>query len=173
MATVLDRYPGAQRALFAKYHIGGCASCGFRPDETLGGVCDRNEGVDLQEAIAHIQESHTRDLARQVSPDTLKALLEDETAPSLLDLRTREEFENARIAEAELFSHDKLNEIMSRWPKDRAIVIYDHQGENGCMDAAAYLEGHGFENVRVLQGGIDRYAAEVDTSLPRYRLEIA
>ncbi|MGY8687846.1 MAG: rhodanese-like domain-containing protein, partial [Verrucomicrobiales bacterium] len=66
MSQVLDYYPGAQRALFAKYHIGGCASCGFRPDETLGGVCERNENIPVDEAMAHIAESHANDLARQV-----------------------------------------------------------------------------------------------------------
>jgi len=31
MKELLERFPGAQRALFQKYHIGGCASCGFAP----------------------------------------------------------------------------------------------------------------------------------------------
>ena len=29
MGEVLDVYPGARRALFKKYHIGGCSGCGF------------------------------------------------------------------------------------------------------------------------------------------------
>ena len=41
------------------------------------------------------------------------------------------------------------------------------------MDAAAYFQGHGFTNVKSLRGGIDAYSAEVDSSLPRYRLEHA
>ena len=173
MGEVLDHYPGAQRALFAKYHIGGCASCGFRPEETLGGVCERNDNIPVAQAIAHIAESHARDLARQIQPVDLKTAIDATEPPALLDLRTREEFENAKITGAELFSHDKLQDIMGSWPKDRAIVIYDHLGESSCMDAAAYLEGHGFENVRTLRGGIDAFAQEADPSLPRYRLEIA
>jgi len=35
MSKVLEAFPGAQRALFRRYHIGGCSSCAFRPDETL------------------------------------------------------------------------------------------------------------------------------------------
>ena len=173
MAELLVHYPGAQRALFAKYHIGGCASCGFRPDETLGGVCERNENIPVSEAIDHIIESHDCDVARQVLPADLKTHLEDSDPPAVLDLRTREEHENAKITSAELFSHDKLQDIMASWPKDRAIVVYDHLGENGAMDAAAYLEGHGFTNIRTLRGGIDAYAKEADSNLPRYRLEIA
>lgn len=174
MQGILEAYPGAQRALFAKYHIGGCASCGFRPDETLGGVCERNENIPVDEAIAHIVESHIRDEARQMDSLELKERLQGrEEAPVLLDLRTREEFENGAIPSAERFSHDKLQEIMGSWPKDRFILVYDHRGESGCMDAAAFLEGHGFTRVRTLRGGIDAYAKEADPSLPRYRLEIA
>ena len=29
MGEVLEEFPGAQRALFRRYHIGGCSSCGF------------------------------------------------------------------------------------------------------------------------------------------------
>jgi hypothetical protein len=29
MSTVLENFPGAQRALFRRYHIGGCSSVGF------------------------------------------------------------------------------------------------------------------------------------------------
>ena len=39
------------------------------------------------------------------------------------------------------------------------------------MDAAAYFQGHGFENVKSLRGGIDAWSAEVDPTLPRYHLE--
>src|SRR5437016_3992269 len=42
MGEVLEAYPGAQRALFRKYHIGGCSSCAFSPAETLEQVCGRN-----------------------------------------------------------------------------------------------------------------------------------
>ena len=39
------------------------------------------------------------------------------------------------------------------------------------MDAAAYFQGHGFENVKSLRGGIDAWSVEVDPNLPRYHLE--
>ena len=51
MRELLEQFPGAQRAMFRKYHIGGCSSCGFSPEETLAGVCARNENVDVNEAI--------------------------------------------------------------------------------------------------------------------------
>ncbi|MGH7976221.1 MAG: rhodanese-like domain-containing protein, partial [Limisphaerales bacterium] len=58
MREVLENFPGAQRALFRKYHIGGCSSCGFQPTETLAEVCARNGNLDVTEVLAHIQSSH-------------------------------------------------------------------------------------------------------------------
>ena len=62
MRELLEQFPGAQRALFRKYHIGGCSSCGFSPDETLAGVCARNENLNVDEVIEHIITSHEADL---------------------------------------------------------------------------------------------------------------
>src|SRR5262245_29316493 len=38
MKQVTTVFPSAQRALFQKYHVGGCSSCGFQPTDTLGMV---------------------------------------------------------------------------------------------------------------------------------------
>ena len=35
MGDLMDAFPGARRALFARYHIGGCQSCGFSDTESL------------------------------------------------------------------------------------------------------------------------------------------
>ena len=61
MREILAACPGAQRALFRRYHIGGCANCGFSLDETLEEVCRRNAAIDPAEALAHIQTSHEQD----------------------------------------------------------------------------------------------------------------
>ena len=39
LRRVLEIFPGAQRVLFRRFHIGGCASCGFEPEETLEALC--------------------------------------------------------------------------------------------------------------------------------------
>jgi hypothetical protein len=54
MREVLEHFPGAQRARFRRYHIGGCSSCGFSPNETLAQVCTRNGNLDTAEVLAHI-----------------------------------------------------------------------------------------------------------------------
>ena len=73
MREVLEGFPGAQRALFRRYHIGGCSSCGFSPDETLAQVCARNGNLDAAEVLAHIQSSHEQDAKILISPRELSA----------------------------------------------------------------------------------------------------
>ncbi len=170
MAEVEAFAPGARRALFARYHIGGCQSCGFQPTETLAEVCARNEEIDVDEAIAHIESSHQHDLALQISPAELKTKL-DAGETKLIDLRTREEFEAVKIPGAQLFSQELQQEIFGTWEKGTGIVLYDHNGAKS-LDVSAFIIGHGFTQVHALAGGIDAYSQEVDPSLPRYRLEL-
>lgn len=168
MQELLTAFPGAQRALFRHYHIGGCASCGFRPDETLAEVCARNEGIDPGEVLEKIRESHEQDEKVFISPQEAAAAREKSGA-RFLDIRTREEHEAVRIEGAELFSQDLIQSLMSG-PKDTMIIIHDHTGTRS-LDAAAYFSGHGFENVRALRGGIDAWSQEIDPTLPRYTVE--
>ena len=68
MEEVLTAYPGARRALFRQYHIGGCSSCGFKMDETLGDICDRNNNLDVAAVLAEINSSHEADLKILIKP---------------------------------------------------------------------------------------------------------
>ena len=169
MARVLDFFPGAQRALFRRYHIGGCSSCAFQPDETLEQLCQRNGNLDAAGMIEHIQTSHEQDAKILLTPQELGALREQNPSLRLLDVRTREEHEAVRIEGSVLMSQTTMQEILSKWPRTEVLVIYDHIGKQA-LDAAAYYAGHGFANVRCLRGGIDAWAQEVDPKLPRYKL---
>ncbi|MBP6601818.1 MAG: rhodanese-like domain-containing protein [Verrucomicrobiales bacterium] len=170
MAEVLAQYPGAKRALFAQYHIGGCQSCSYSDTETLAQVCERNENLPVAEVIQHILTAHENDRSILLEPLALQIELQDTPPPRLLDLRTREEHEAVALPGSEMFSNDLLQTIFGTEPKDRSIVLYDHSGDRS-LDAAAYLIGHGFTNTRALRGGIDAYAAEADSSIARYKLE--
>ncbi len=170
MRDLLVQFPGAQRALFRKYHIGGCSSCGFSPDETLAGVCARNENLNIDEVIDHIISSHEADATMQIEPRELSDRIAGGEPVYLLDVRTREEWEAVKLADSHLFTQELLQEILTRESRTDLFVIYDHKGTRS-LDAAAFFQGHGFENVRSLRGGIDAWSAEVDSKLPRYHLE--
>jgi rhodanese-related sulfurtransferase len=169
MSAVLEVFPGAQRALFRRYHIGGCASCGFQPTETLAQVCARNGNLDVAEVLAHIQSSHEQDAKIFISATELAELRKQDATVRLLDVRSREEFEAVNIAGSQLMSQDVMRQIMSDGTNTRPLVIVDHQGKTA-LDAAAYFMGHGLQNVRVLRGGIDAWAQEVETEMRRYKL---
>jgi rhodanese-related sulfurtransferase len=171
MAEVLRAYPGAQRALFARYHIGGCSSCAFSPTETLADLCARNDGIPVAEVIQHVRESHSSDARLQISPKELAELREAEPSLKLLDVRTREEHEAVRLPGSLLMTQEVVQEAFATWDKNAPLVLYDHTGGRS-MDVAAYFIGHGFTNAKCLAGGIDAYSAEVNPALPRYKIEM-
>jgi len=169
MREVLDAFPGAQRALFRRYHIGGCSSCGFQPTETLGQVCERNGLKNVDEVLEYIKTSHEQDVKILIGPKELAELLKQDKSVRLVDVRSREEFEAVHIEGSVLMSQPMMQEIMAEGTNARPLVIIDHQGKQG-LDAAAYFVGHGLTNVRCLHGGIDAWSQEVDLKMRRYKL---
>ena len=170
MADVLAAFPGARRALFRKYHLGGCASCGFQPTETLGQLCERNGWLNVAEVIAHIQASHEQDRQLEITPCEVADRLARGEPVRLLDIRTREEWDAVRLDGAEFVNQELVQSLMGTAARDELLVFYDHSG-TASLDAAAYFAGHGFTRAKFLRGGIDAWAQEVDAKMPRYKLE--
>ena len=170
MGELIRACPGAQRALFRAYHIGGCASCGFGPSETLAEVCARNANLPVDDVIATILAAHEADGRMQISPIELAARMKQGERLPLIDVRSREEWDAVHLEGATFFTQELMQEILSTWPKGREFVFICHHGIRS-LDAAAFFVGHGFERVRSLAGGIDAWSAEVDQALPRYQLE--
>jgi rhodanese-related sulfurtransferase len=165
MQQVTTVFPSAQRALFQKYHVGGCSSCGFQPTDTLGTVA-MNHGIDINEAVEHIQRSQDMEKDLEITPRETVELLKAGKI-KLLDVRSPEEYAIANIAGSVLVDQSVAQEIMQTWAKDTAIVTMCHHGMRS-LDAAAYLRGHGFGNARSMSGGIDAWSLEIDSSIPRY-----
>lgn len=87
----------------------------------------------------------------------------------LLDVRTLEEWDTARIPGARLIPMqevpNRLAEI-EEW-RDREIVVHCHHGMRSAR-VKAFLAGKGFRVVRNLLGGIDAYSRDADPSIPTY-----
>jgi rhodanese-related sulfurtransferase len=165
MQQVTTVFPSAQRALFQKYHVGGCSSCGFQPTDTLSTVA-MNHGLDVNEVIGHIHRSNDMEKDLEITPRETAELLKQGKI-KLLDVRTPEEYAIASVPGSVLADQNLAQEIMQTWPKDTAIVTMCHHGMRS-LDAAAYLRGHGFENTKSMSGGIEAWALEIDSSVPRY-----
>ena len=170
MEEVLKTFPWAQRALFRHYHIGGCASCAFQPDETVETLCQRNENLDPNEVIGKIKECHDEDSKVLMTPRDVSNALQSDTPCRLVDIRTSEEWDAVKLDGAVHMSQESMQMILTQWPREDLLVIYDHTGRNS-LDAATYFQGQGFKNVRCLAGGIDAWSREVDNTVARYRLE--
>jgi len=166
MQEVLEAYPSAQRALFRKYHIGGCHSCGYEPTDVLETVANKHNITDLNEVLAFIEEAEQLDRRLQAAPADVANAMKSDAPPRLIDVRTRPEWEMASIKGAEVITEELSHEIMG-WPKQTPIVFVCHTGVRS-LDAASYFAGHGFTNVKSMTGGIDAWSQVVDTTVPRY-----
>ena len=172
MKQLQELMPGARRALFAKYHIGGCQSCGFDDSETIGEVCKRNEDLSVDDVLKHLSSSAEHDQKIQInSTDLKKELDQEDTDIKLLDIRSREEFEAVKIPGSEIMTADLQQEALGKWDKETRTIIIDHTGDRS-LDVAAFFIGHGLNRTVALAGGIDAYSKEVDPNIPRYRIEI-
>ncbi|MEI6713427.1 MAG: rhodanese-like domain-containing protein [Verrucomicrobiota bacterium] len=167
MGELVAKFPGAQRALFRGYHIGGCSSCGFQLEETLAQVCARNGGLVVSDVIGFLEQAQESDQLMEVSPAEADALVKAGKA-RMVDVRTREEFDAVHIEGSVPFSESLMSELPG-WDRSLEIIFVCHHGVRS-LDAAAYFAGHGMSNVRSLTGGIDAWSCEVDPSLPRYEL---
>jgi len=166
METMLEALPGARRALFARYHLGGCQSCAFSNRETLAGLCARS-GLEAGEVLGHLLESHRHDATMLMEPAEAKKQLAN---LRLIDIRTREEHEAVAIAGSDFFTQELQQQLFAGDPQTR-ILLYDHSGRD-VLDRVAWFRGHGLHETYGLRGGIDAWSREIDSSLPRYRIEI-
>lgn len=170
MGKITTEYPGARRALFAKYHIGGCSSCAYKDAESLLAVCERNE-IDVEEAIIYILSCHENDLDMLMSPTELKQKMDEGEEILLIDTRTREEHEAVKIEGSRLMTQEYQQEVFAKHDAEKLIVLYDHSGQSA-LDTCAWFIGHSMKNTRALRGGIDAWSQEVDSTVARYRLEM-
>ncbi len=84
----------------------------------------------------------------------------------VIDVRESWERPYGSIPGSKPFTSVLLNEITFQWPRVTPILTYCHFGVRS-LDAAATLSEKGFQNVWVLEGGIDAWA-QIDRSIRRY-----
>ena len=166
MEQVMEAAPAAQRALFQRYHVGGCSSCGFQPTDTLAQVAKDHNILDVKEMLETIVRAQDVDSRVQVEPTSVKAWIDAGEDFSFIDVRTPEEWEQARIAHAELLDYNESEKYMGL-PKDRKLVFSCHTGVRS-LDVASYFIGHGFTEVYSMRGGITAWSDEIDPTVPKY-----
>ena len=102
----------------------------------------------------------------EISPAEVAALMK-EGSVTLIDVRTPQEYEIARIGGCRLVDAALAKEIVDTWPKDAPIITVCHHGVRS-LDAAVYLRQQGFAQTRSMHGGINLWSMTIDPSIPQY-----
>lgn len=102
----------------------------------------------------------------QLSATELAAKLASGDPVRLIDVRTSQEWDTARIAQAEFLDDELLDQLFDL-PKDTVLVFQCHHGVRSQRAAEEFVR-RGFQHVYNLTGGIDAWSTEVDGSVPRY-----
>src|SRR5688572_24608571 len=117
MGQILETLPGARRAIFARYHLGGCQSCAFSNEETLAELCARSE-IPADEVLEHLLASHVHDSKMWMDPLVAQQEISN---LRLIDLRTREEHEAAVIPGSEFFTQELQQQLFAGDPATRIL----------------------------------------------------
>ena len=102
----------------------------------------------------------------EITVESLKQMLDADDAFELIDVRTPDEFEQARIEGARLLDQEVYDQILTL-PRDTRLVFLCHHGPRG-ENAAKQFMAEGFSDVHNVVGGIDAWSLEIDPETPRY-----
>jgi rhodanese-related sulfurtransferase len=120
------------------------------------------EGLMNQNALTgekHAEES-------EITVHELKRRLDIGSPIHLLDVREPHEYKICNLG-GQLIPLRQLGERKVELDADKETVVYCHHGVRS-QAAVTFLQRAGFRNVKNLVGGIDAWARNVDTKMPRY-----
>ena len=104
---------------------------------------------------------------RHFSPQELKDHLAQGAEPVLLDVREPWEFDYCRIEGSALIPMGQIHLQLDDIDPAAEVVVICHHGIRS-RQVAYYLETQGFEDVINLEGGVERWAQEVEPTMRRY-----
>ena len=104
----------------------------------------------------------------EITAEELKNLRQANAPLVLLDVREPWEYASAKIDGSR---HIPMGDIPARYNQeldpDDHIVVLCHHGVRS-LNVTAWLRQQGFDRVQSLRGGVDRWAREIDPSVPLY-----
>ena len=103
----------------------------------------------------------------EITPQDLKARLDRNDRPVLLDVRDDWETKLCRLDNAVHISMEELEFRTDELNPADDIVVYCHHGVRSAA-VADYLRRLGFTRVRNLSGGLDAWARAVEPAMRRY-----
>ena len=103
----------------------------------------------------------------EIDPSQASEYLSAHSECVLLDVREPDEHAYSRINESLHIPLAKLSERLDSLDANRPILVYCHHGIRS-LAAVRLLKAKGFPKTSSIIGGIERWAIEIDSSLPRY-----
>ena len=127
------------------------------------------ELIDYEEfcgvpANDHVADDSESDFDLQITPAEFEKIRDEVT---LIDVRDPHEYEISRIEGSTLIPLGDLPSRMHELDSSEEIVLQCKSGQRS-MQALHILQNAGFRKLRNLQGGINGYARQVDSSIPTY-----
>ena len=105
-------------------------------------------------------------MIQDLTPQEFRDFVADDEV-TLVDVREKWEFDICQIKGAILIPMGEITENYVNLNKDKKIALYCHSGIRS-MHVADFLLSKGFQSLANLQGGIDAWAQEIDTTVERY-----
>jgi rhodanese-related sulfurtransferase len=103
----------------------------------------------------------------EIAPREVKELLARDHRVLFVDVREQWEYDTAHIEGSVLIPLGAIPANLARLESADEVVLFCHHGVRS-LDAAAWLRSQGVETARSMTGGIERWSAEIDPSVPRY-----
>lgn len=103
---------------------------------------------------------------KEITPQELKAKLDNKEDFQLIDVREDYEHEHSNIG-GELIPLGTIMDNIDKFSKDKTVVVYCRSGNRSGVAIRALEQQYGFTNLYNLKGGILAYAKDVDPSLPQ------
>jgi rhodanese-related sulfurtransferase len=103
----------------------------------------------------------------EITPRDLRDRLDRGDKLLLIDVREPHEHQICRIEGARLIPMRTIPASLLSLDSGVDVICYCHHGMRS-LDVAAWLRSQGVENAQSLAGGIERWSAEIDPTVPRY-----
>jgi rhodanese-related sulfurtransferase len=103
----------------------------------------------------------------EITPIELKSQLDAARDMQILDVRELWEFAIAHLPDAILIPMHELGKRLDELDRARPTVVVCHHGIRS-LHVTLALRGRGFTDIRSLRGGLQRWATEIDRSMPTY-----
>ena len=103
----------------------------------------------------------------QITPSDVKSLLNRNENLLLVDVREPWETQLCSLPGAQRIPMGAIPANLQKLDVEGDVICYCHHGVRS-LDVAVWLRSQGVSGAKSMTGGIDRWSAEIDPTVPRY-----